>query len=751
MPRLPTWAPGVKARSPHHEPARPAVGLADLVAPACGPFEPGGVHVDSRLLRSSRPPPIPPAPPPDGEIGPYRLANRIAVGGMAEVFRALLESPAGEARSVVIKRILPTLAADERCRKKFEWEAALGVTIRHPNVVEVISSGHDRDLPYIVLEHVFGVDLWRLNRWLRRNGEKLRPSVAMYVVTEMLAGLEAVHAVTDSAGRPLGIVHLDVSPSNIFLSVHGDVKLGDLGIAQESMRETNPHAPRGERAKGKLGYLSPEQAAARPCDQRSDVFASGTVAAELLMGKPLFVGGSEIAILLAIRDGHVQPFLDITPDLPATLADAIAGALERDPVSRTGSARELREQLLPFVGESEEAIKRELGGIVGTVLSMDGRASDRQALAKTVEGPIEELESGTRSLRERVEIDVETVAAPVRRSASSDPGPLVAFPGGEDAATPPQTPPFLIRATGGETLGPWRYARLVEAVATGTVGGLDMVRVEDGPWQRLDKVPELARHLPPSSRTPTLQKPGKLAETGELRDLSQGGFMRAMAQILVSRETGLLLCHRAQVRKEVYFDQGTPAFVTSNLATEMLGEYLLRHDVVTREELDFALAVMPRFEGRLGDTLNALGLVEPLHLFRHIGQQVRERLLDIFVWDSGQAVFYPGVDPPESGFPLGLEAWELLHAGMEGRERAGLEEDRFAGKESRLLAAAKPQPSWIADLPDEAQLLLATVSAPRTLGELESVAANPARAEDPGRIRRLVAILLEMGAIRWAG
>ena len=186
---------------------------------------------------------MPPAPQPNINIGPYRLANRIAVGGMAEVFKALWPQRAGADRAVVIKRMLPALAADPECRAMFEEEAKLGVRIHHENVVEVIDHGLDEQSPYLVLEYVFGVDLWRLGRWLMRVGKPLPPPLACYVVTELLAGLDAVHEVRDERGIRLEVVHRDVSPSNVFLSVHGDVKLGDLGIARAEMREAHPHAP----------------------------------------------------------------------------------------------------------------------------------------------------------------------------------------------------------------------------------------------------------------------------------------------------------------------------------------------------------------------------------------------------------------------------------------------------------------------------------------------------------------------------
>ena len=117
------------------------------------------------------------------------------------------------------------------------------------------------------------------------------------------------------------------------------------------------------------------------------------------------------------------------------------------------------------------------------------------------------------------------------------------------------------------------------------------------------------------------------------------------------------------MRKEVYLNHGAPTFVTSNMASELLGEYLVSKKVIGREELDMALAVMPRFEGKLGDTLVELGLVEPVQLFRSIGDQIRDKLVDLFTWERGTASFYEDINPPLSEFPLNLDAWKLLDAG----------------------------------------------------------------------------------------
>lgn len=646
---------------------------------------------------------------PTRDIGPYRLAHRIAVGGMAEVYRALWPQAAGGDRAVVIKRLLPALLADPEQRAMFDREAELGRRIDHPNVVGVLDHGLDGDAPYLVLEYVFGVDLWRLTRWMRRVGRRMRIPLAVWLGTELLEGLEAVHSVSDDSGARLDVVHRDVSPSNLFLSVHGDVKLGDLGIARAALLESQRRgAAAGFRAKGKLGYLPPEQVAGRGVDQRGDVFAAAVVIAELLMGRPLFAGGTEIGVLLAIRDGDVSAFKAVVHELPPGLGDSILRALERWPELRTKSAKALRDAIWPHVHEKVESLRAELGGLVVLAMDEEGETRDRTSLARTVE-------------KDARFFDAET-----------PPGPV------EDDLRESQTLYHVERGTA--RLGPYSLAELVRAITTGEVQAVDRVRVDDGPARVIANVPELARHLPPSVRTPTARRRTQMAETSELYDLGSRSFLGVLLDVYLARDDGLLLCEGGGIRKEIYLEKGVPIFVTSNVPGEMLGEMLVKRGVIARSELDMALALMPRFEGRLGETLVALGLVDPVMLFRCISDQVREKLLDVFVWTAGHAALYRGVERPERGFPLRLDPWDILINGAIRHIQAGLV-DFEQHKRDAIVRTELDVEQY--SLPDRLSSVWMCCQAPRGLAEIEGLAANPIET------RAAVLVLIELGVLRW--
>lgn len=633
----------------------------------------------------------------------------MAVGGMAEVFRATEPRAVGAPRTVVIKRMLPSLAKEPESVAMFREEARIGSMIQHPNVVEQLGSGESDGQPYLVLELVPGVDMWRLSRWLTREGQTLGVGLAVHIARSLLLGLQAVHDAKDEHGRRLNVVHRDVSPSNVFLSVHGDVKLGDLGIAATQ----TPGDPLiGGAAKGKLGYLSPEQVQGFQTDARSDVFSAAVLTAELLTGKPLFAGGSELAILLAIRDGDVRSFIDAGATLPRGIVAVVTRALAIDPNQRTPSAAVLCEELAAYDTEPASAMRRQLGELVGTA-----RAQTSAPDKKFGENTPTLIETQTPHAQAPTTADMPTLA-------------------------------YRIESPDGRLLGPWSYAQTVEAIATARVGAHDKVSVGGDTFQPIGDLPSLARHLPMTSLGIHTRERDPVLTADENEAIADGGMVRTLALAVMREDTGLLLCEQGGVRKEVYLKEGRAEFVTSNLAGELLGEYLVARGVISRGELDMALAVMPRFEGRLGDTLAGLGLVEPVHLFQHIAAQVREKLLDLFEWTSGRAQLWRGVQAPASSFRLGLPGWEIVDEGIRRRISAGLESGvTHAPKNAKLVRLAMPKTFETNRLPLDARRTLTLLGQPMSVDEIRT--AIPRQRGDSQGALPSVVLLLHLQAIEW--
>ena len=272
-------------------------------------------------------------------IGKYDVLAYLATGGMAEIF--LGRAPSG--RPVVIKRILPHLARQSGFVTMFIDEARFGSLIRHPNVVEVHELDQVGSDLFMVMEFLEGENTSGLLRRLVHRDERLAYGLAAHVVAEACRGLHAAHQLRDEAGRPLGLVHRDVSPQNVFITYDGDVKVLDFGIATAAYRLS--HTATGQ-LKGKFSYMAPEQCRGEALDARADVFALGVVLFELSMQRRLFARSNELLVLKAVCEEPIPRPSRERPDYPAFLEDICLRALARDRDARYASAQQLHDDLV---------------------------------------------------------------------------------------------------------------------------------------------------------------------------------------------------------------------------------------------------------------------------------------------------------------------------------------------------------------------------------------------------------------------
>ncbi|MBI2373893.1 MAG: serine/threonine protein kinase [Deltaproteobacteria bacterium] len=282
------------------------------------------------------------------EFGSYVLTERVGAGGMAEIFLAT-EPTRGLGRRLVIKRILPQLSGDDQFVRMFIEEARLCVNLRHANIVEVYDLGEVDDQYFIAMEYVHGRDLLKTLAACAKQRMPFPTDLALYIVMEVLKGLDYAHNLKGEDGRPLGIIHRDVSPSNVLLSYEGEVKIGDFGIAKASTREKTATGI----LKGKFGYMAPEQVMGRPIDHRADVFAVGILLYELLTGHRLFAGRSDLVVLERVRDAVIDPPpRHYRPDLAYELEKIVLRALSRDANDRFQSTADLHDALYDYTFRS---------------------------------------------------------------------------------------------------------------------------------------------------------------------------------------------------------------------------------------------------------------------------------------------------------------------------------------------------------------------------------------------------------------
>ncbi|HEX4446611.1 MAG TPA: serine/threonine-protein kinase [Polyangiaceae bacterium] len=671
------------------------------------------------------------------KFGPFWLEARLAVGGTAEVYVARPIDERAEPRKLVVKRLLPHFVADPEGRTMFEREAALHAAVHHPNVVEVFGSGVVGDEPWLAMELVEGCDLYRLLRRLTNGGRKLGRGVAAYIARSLLRALESVHTARDAGGQPMVIIHRDVTPSNIYLASDGVVKLGDFGIARSANRSTLASAG-GPMLKGKFAYLAPEQVAGEGFDQRADLFATGVVMAEMLLGRPLFAGSGQLAVLLAIRDCRIEPLREARATFPSGLFEVLERALARDPANRFPTAAVFSEALAPF-DANPSAARAELGAMVRWVQSAPS-AEQMQA-----------VRDSAAKLRTSAAVDGRAAEGAAPSLPPSDKPPE----DDSDRTGEYHPIPSFVTTGDGERFGPWPFARLIEAIATGEVGRVDRIEYMGREPVALGSIAELARFLPALTAATTNRMAG-VGVPDFVDTVSPGALVTVLVSVLESEATGVLfaegptesrrvLAHATGYsgRKELYFVAGKLAHIASSNASELLGEYLLRRGHISRPELEVALNALPRYGGRMGDTLASLGLLPSLDIFRAIRDQGRDRLIDLFQWPTGQLTFYKDQTAPHIEFPLELELPPLILAGVEAAQPG---DAPFTAWRDRLDEVVGPAPSprprlESAAWPVTVRRVLDLVQRPRAIRELLAMASRDASIAGSDALRALEVLL----------
>jgi serine/threonine protein kinase len=561
-------------------------------------------------------------------VGKYQVLERLAVGGMAELFKARSIGEHGFEKLVVIKKILPQLVADPAFIQMFLDEARLTAQLDHPNIVHVFELGTDADTPYIAMQWVDGIDLLALLRECARTQIRLPAHLAALVAREVADALDYAHHALAPDGRPLGLVHRDVSPGNILVSRRGDVKLTDFGIARAAERQ---HKTEAGMLKGKYGYMSPEQVSGTELDGRSDVFSLAVVLVEMVMARRLFTAPSDLDVLLMVRDANLERLHKYASEVPTELRVIAERALERSMARRFGSAGELRDALTGWLHRNGRPDARDLAAFVARVTAAPS--------APTI--PIT-ADDGTVS---EVHDEVNTLSGPMTQM-------------GKAAA---QREVDVARA---------------EFIAGTGEGADDDYVVEDEISHEVDISGDTGSATDKSPRP-------QPAESGDLRQISP---IRLLYKLARERAKGLLVLEgRAGILKEAYLDGGDPQFVSSNVTSERLGDFLVAQGAVTPQALARAVQVMPHFAGKLADTLVGLGLLKPLDAYRLLARQVSAKLIDVCTWPKGRYKWFAGRGNPFQVRPLHLDARRILGAGAAALDVAFVD-DWAAG-----VAAARPR------------------------------------------------------------
>lgn len=594
-----------------------------------------------------------PAPEPTlpRRFGRYELLELIGTGGMAEVFKARGATPIGPDQLLVVKTILPAYARNKAFVNMLIAEAKVTSLLEHANIVPIYELGEIRGNYYIAMELVDGADL--LDVLARCTHEKLRvpTEIALHVVSEVCKGLAHAHAAHDADGRPLNIVHRDVSPSNILLGLDGVVKIMDFGVASADfgLDGAADVAHPSAALKGKLGYMSPEQVRGAPLDRRSDVFALGIILFECLTLKRLFLGKTDAQTLMNVRDASVEKKFKRHSYIPKPLRNILRRALARDPAHRFQTATDMQEAILDYLFDHRLRVSpRSLSTFL------------RQVLAPP-----------------------RTAASPHARPDAFDPGPddpaLTSDDGPADAvpALPPALPSdahtrrhlprdlrrvdlsratFHFRNVGEPAFGPIGFDRTAQLLQVRCIGPREWVSINGSDWIRAREVAALVDLHPALFE----DEPDRPAFDGPLNRLRTPSlFHRVHADGL----DGKLTLTHGTVLKEIYFQRGAPVFINSNLKSELFGAWLIKHHLATPEQVDRALDLSADPRSPLGDALVSQGVLTPDALATALLAQVRERLLEPLRWTTGWYEFFAGVMHPHQT-PLPDAPLALVMAGL---------------------------------------------------------------------------------------
>lgn len=330
-----------------------------------------GAPGDARLSRSMA----------GRQLGRYEILTQLASGGMASVYIARAQGVAGFERLVAIKLLHPHLAYEQEFISMFLDEARLAARIRHMNVVPTLDiSDSPGDGYFLVMEYIEGNHLGVLLGHAAKRGERLPRPFVFRVLADTLHGLAAAHRLTDENGKPLKLVHRDVSPHNILIGTDGIARLTDFGVAKADVRMASTRAGQ---FKGKLSYMAPEQAASNETDQRSDLFSVGIILWESLTGRRLFKGESNGSTLNKLLNDPVVKPSELWPDLEP-YDDVVMRALNRNPEERFQSAEEFAEALDTAAGRSEMAKTRDVAEVV-RALDADKLQDERQRIRHAIE------------------------------------------------------------------------------------------------------------------------------------------------------------------------------------------------------------------------------------------------------------------------------------------------------------------------------------------------------------------------------
>lgn len=452
------------------------------------------------------------------KFGRYALLEKIGSGGMAEIYRAKTFGAAGFEKEYAIKLIIPSLVDDTEFVEMFINEAKIVVNLYHANIVQVFDLGEIDGQYYIAMEYVHGKDLLDILARCAELNLKIPLNLVLFVTMEMLKGLNFAHTAKDPYGEDLNIIHRDVSPSNIMLSYAGDVKVGDFGVAKAAAQRSLTDS---DTLKGKVGYMSPEQVMGEEIDCRSDIFSAGIVFFEALSMSRLFVGDSDLDVMLKVGDAEIDEAIDRMKALPSGLERIVRKALAKDPDDRYQTATEFYQALVDFCYQhSIKVTGNDLSNLMRRLFEEEieeekskRRVENDATPSKILEEESTGLADGSRTSEAGIistsnasEVgdqdtdrdDVDPNTGPVGevgvRDTENDDGSSGAD--NEVSTLDEKDAQYQFKSVDGDAYGPFSREELIDLVQNRISHPEDRISIDGGEWKPVAEFDLLAEHVP---------------------------------------------------------------------------------------------------------------------------------------------------------------------------------------------------------------------------------------------------------------
>lgn len=588
------------------------------------------------------------------KFGRYLLLEKIGYGGMAEIYKAIVGGVANFTKVVVIKRIHMRLSNDPAFVEMFVREANMTASLQHPDIVQVFEMDEVEGQKYIAMEFVNGRDLQKMMARANKIGIHFPVDVALRIVFHVANALSYAYNAKDPYGKPMKIIHRDVSPSNIIASFGGEVKIMDFGVA---MAATYNEKDTGL-LKGKLGYMSPEQISGKEIDHRSDLFSLGIILFELLVLRRLFAGKTDIKTVLNVQRADIERKLKRHADIPEGVQDILRKLLAREPENRYSTAKEVMVDIENYCNKHGLQQNDEL---VSTFIhKLFPKESEEEILPLGIEEltdpkigikarqDFKPVDTGE-NITKRKDIPIEDT--PVKEEMPEPIEPDMIESVGMHTQVNKRTlsqSSFRLKGKDGQVFGPILYTDMIHMIDSGAITRDELCSVNQEDWVRLRDVKGLKDKFAPNT-----WKMGQVTFKGKFNKFV---FPRLLYRILSDGpSTGRLILKNNGLKKEIDFKDGRIQIILSNLKQELLGNYLLSNGLLSKDDLQKAVALVSENKFKLGDALIRLGLVQPFKMIEYLHGQMKNKFMEIFSWQDGQYFFVDGMEPRKQVVQLDLD------------------------------------------------------------------------------------------------